>query len=93
MITYSEISFIRTGYDDGFGFACMKAAYGFGIRGRMDYGPETGVKILAEGENSQISEFMHWIRTNIKDVNHLIFLTKTNSYGKFQEFDIYMHSS
>ncbi|KAF0199577.1 MAG: hypothetical protein FD166_5 [Bacteroidetes bacterium] len=93
MITYSEISFIRKSYEDGFGFACMKAAYGFGIRGRMDYGPETGVKILAEGEHDQISDFVNWIRTNIKDVNHLLFLTTINYSGKYQEFDIYRHTS
>ena len=31
MVTYSEISFYRLSYEDGFGFACMKAAYNFGI--------------------------------------------------------------
>lgn len=92
MVIRSQINFFRKNYEDGFGFACMKAAYGIGIKGRMDYGLEIGVRILAEGSQDQISDYIRWIRANIKDVNHLFFQKTINFNDKYQEFDIYRHT-
>jgi len=71
----------------------MKAAYNFGIRGRMDYGPETGVKIQVEGDHDQIKDFIQWIENNIKDISHFLFYTSHSCIAKYNEFDIYRHSS
>ena len=68
MMIYSEISFTRKRCDDGFGFACMKAAYLFGITGRMEYNHH--VKIQAEGEQAKLEEFIAWIKENAKDTEH-----------------------
>jgi acylphosphatase len=70
MIQQASIRFRKKSYDDGFGFACLKAAYSFDITGRMDYCPEKGVSILAEGEPARISEFLMWLEQNITDASH-----------------------
>jgi acylphosphatase len=87
MIIHSEISFIRQRSDDGFGFDCMKAAYLFGITGRMDYNHE--VKIQAEGEQVKIDEFITWIKENIKEHTQIHYKYSFNYSGKYKEFDIF----
>ena len=93
MKTYAEISFAKKNYDDGFGFTCMKAAYQFGITGRMDYSPELGVKIQAEGEQADIEDFMLWIKSNNDNTIKFEFAKHLNSGTKFKEFDIFRHST
>ncbi|MBK7213463.1 MAG: acylphosphatase [Bacteroidales bacterium] len=93
MLVQSEISFIRDNYEDGFGFNCLKAAYHFDIKGRMDYSNKSGVTIQAEGEIHNIREFLHWIHGNallIRDIQYINIQTDT---GRFKEFDLYRHES
>jgi acylphosphatase len=89
MMIHSEIGFIREKSDDGFGFACMKAAYQFGITGRMDYNHE--VKIQAEGEQAKIDEFIAWIKNNMKEQTQIHHKYSLNCSGKYKEFDIFLH--
>ena len=91
-MTRVEIRFKRKSYEDGFGFSCMKAAYLFGITGRLDYSPENGVRILAEGDQGMMSEFVKWIETNVNDSHNLFFNNSLNYSGKYKEFDIYRHT-
>lgn len=90
MMIHSEISFIRQRSDDGFGFDCMKAAYLFGITGRMDYNHR--VKIQAEGEQRNVDEFIAWIKENAKDTEQLQFHNSFTYSGKYKEFDIFRQS-
>ena len=92
MMTHTEISFTSKNYEDGFGFACMKAAYSFGITGRMDYCSESDVKISAEGEQDKIVEFIQWIEANVKDHDKILYNSPMKCTRKFKEFDIYCHS-
>jgi acylphosphatase len=92
MMMHTEIIFKRKSYEDGFGFDCMKAAYLFGITGRMDYGPEVGVRIEAEGEESRITKFIKWIETNGKNSDNMLYTNSSEYDGKFKEFDIFRHS-
>ncbi|MBK6346604.1 MAG: acylphosphatase [Bacteroidales bacterium] len=87
MMIHTEISFIRKKTDDGFGFACMKAAYLFGITGRMEYNHE--VKIHAEGERGNIEEFIAWIKENEKDDTQVRYNYSFNNSRKYKEFDIF----
>ena len=89
MLIHSDISFRKQKFDDGFGFICMKAAYAFGIKGCMVYGPDTGVVIQAEGEHQGIDDFVKWLNINA-NVNKEEIICKPGEYaGKFNEFDIY----
>ncbi len=90
MLIHADITFIKNSSEDGFGFACMKAAYLFGITGRMDYNHQ--VKIEAEGHHDKMQEFISWIKENIKDSDILQYNSSNNYSGKFKEFDIYRHS-
>jgi len=91
MMMHAVISFTRKSYEDGFGFDCMKAAYLFGITGRMDYGTESGVRIEAEGEESMITEFIKWIENNGKIYDNTLSTRSIECNAKFKEFDIYRH--
>jgi acylphosphatase len=88
----SEISFIRNNYEDGFGFTCLKAAYHFDIKGRMDYSSETGVTIQAEGETRNIKEFLHWIHGNVLEIYGLKYINTPVDNSRFKEFDLYRHA-
>jgi acylphosphatase len=92
MMAHAEISFKRKSYEDGFGFSCMKAAYLFGITGRMDYGHKTGVRIQAEGEQGRIAEFIKWIKANANGVDNILYQRSFTCSGAFKEFDIYLHT-
>ena len=92
MMIHEEISFSRKSCEEGFGFICMKAAYLYGVTGRMDYSPGTEVRILAEGEQSRMSEFIEWIGINLADPKTMLTHNTLNYSGKFKEFDIYLHS-
>lgn len=92
MMMHTEIIFKRKSYEDGFGFACMKAAYLFGITGRMDYGTESGVRIEAEGEEGRITEFIKWIENNGKNSDNILYTNSLEYDGKYKEFDIFRHS-
>ncbi|MFH1120442.1 MAG: acylphosphatase [Bacteroidota bacterium] len=87
MMTQSEISFIRKKTGDGFGFACMKAAYLLGITGRMEYNHE--VRIHAEGEPGKIEEFIAWIKENENDNTQVRYNHSFNNSRKYKEFDIF----
>lgn len=91
MMIHTDIRFTRQRANDGFGFACMRAAYQFGITGRMDYNHE--VIIQAEGEESKILEFIEWIKVNVKEQTKIHYKNSLNYYGKYKEFDIFRHNS
>lgn len=92
MMVHSEISFIRKSHEDGFGFACMKAAYFFGITGRMDYGLSSSITILAEGENEKICDFIKWIELNLNNSTKIIYDNSLINNTKYKEFDIFRNS-
>lgn len=92
MKTHADINIVKRKYEEGFGFACMKAAYLYGITGRLDYDPENGIKIEAEGEAGNIIVFIKWIENNIKDSDSMQYKSTLNHSGKYKEFDIYLHS-
>ena len=93
MVSSALITFFRNAYDDGFGFACMKAAYKSGIRGRMDYCPEKGYIIQAEGEDHSLSEFFTWIKENAGAISNLNYQSYPNFPITYKEFDICRHSN
>jgi acylphosphatase len=86
---HSEISFRKIILEEGFGFACMKAAYAFGIKGRMIYGIESGVMIQAEGDQKRMDDFIRWLETNANKNKGEIDCKPGEYSGKFNEFDIY----
>jgi len=88
----ADIRFRRDQYDDGFGFTCLKAAYHFGIKGRMDYSDKDGVIINAEGEPTKIREFLHWIEGNAFQINELHYTHDSLDHFRFKEFDLYRHA-
>lgn len=90
---HAEIYFIRINTEDGFGFACMKAAYVSGVTGRMDYGNGSQVKIVAEGEQVKVADFIQWIKTNVLESSHLRYDTTMNYSGRYDEFNIYFDSA
>jgi acylphosphatase len=92
MLMQSEIRFIRNNSEDGFGFSCLKAAYHFDIKGRMDYSSDTGVTIQAEGEIQNILEFLHWMHGNVLDVHGLQYINTPTGINRFKEFDLYRHA-
>ncbi len=91
MTLHGEVTFRRKSFDDGFGFACMKAAYQLGITGRMDYNSETGAKIIMEGDGKQLNNFLEWIKKNFTDVSELLFSATICTKQAYKEFDIYRH--
>jgi acylphosphatase len=91
MLIHADIIFIKNSAEDGFAFACMKAAYFFGITGRMDYNHQ--VKIEAEGHHDKMQEFISWIKDNVKDTEQLLFNNSLIYSGKFKEFDIFRHNN
>ncbi|HCT70073.1 MAG: hypothetical protein VB072_02470 [Lentimicrobium sp.] len=93
MTTCSMITFHRATYDDGFGFACMQAAYKLGICGRMDYSPFQGVTILAEGEEDNLSAFIDWIIQHAGYINHFSNQQLNRQPFNYKEFDIYRHTA
>ena len=93
MVSSALITFYRNAYDDGFAFACMKTAYKLGIRGRMDYSPERGFIIHAEGENHSLSEFSTWINENAGAIRNLNYQPYPNFPITYKEFDIYRRST
>jgi acylphosphatase len=89
MINAAEIRFDKTSFDDGFGFSCMKAAYMCGVKGRMEYGPEMGVRIIVEGEEKVIAEFIRWLEDNVKDSVNLVIVYSFSPEYRYKEFDLY----
>ena len=92
MLLKADIRFRRNQYDDGFGFTCLKAAYHFGIKGRMDYSKKDGVVIKAEGESRSIREFLHWIEGNAFEINELNYSHSPIDQSRFREFDLFRHA-
>lgn len=92
MLLKADIRFERSSCADGFGFTCMRTAYSMEITGRMDYDLK-GVKIIAEGEQEKINEFIRWIQSNIRESGNLQCNTTCVEVGKFREFDIYRHTA
>lgn len=91
MLLKADIRFKRNQYDDGFGFTCLKAAYHFGIKGRMDYSKIDGVVIKAEGESQCIREFLHWLEGNAFEINELSYSQSPLEQITFKEFDLFRH--
>jgi acylphosphatase len=91
MLTKADIRFRRSNYEDGFGFSCLKAAYHFGIKGRMDYSIHDGVMIKAEGESKNVREFLHWIEGNVYEIDGLQYSYVPSDETKFKEFDLCRH--
>jgi hypothetical protein len=92
MLIFSEISFQLNSYDDGFGFSCLKAAYHFNIKGRMDYSSNAGAIIKAEGDSRNIREFLHWMEGNVMEIHGLQYSNSTLDTTRFKEFDLFRHS-
>jgi len=93
MPAFSEIRFERKSYDDGFGFKCMKNAYHYRIKGRMDYSESWGIRILMEGDEEDVIAFIEWIEQNIQETIDTLQHTYLNYSGHFTEFDIYRHTA
>lgn len=84
----AEIHFKRSTYDDGFGFTCLKAAYHYGIKGYMEYCDRSGVTIKAEGENSDVRQFLHWFEGIAFELQGLNYSHAPADENQFMEFDI-----
>jgi acylphosphatase len=91
MLLKADIRFRKLSSDDGFGFTCLKAAYHFGIKGRMDYSAQEGVAIHAEGDSKNIREFLHWIEGQAFDFQGLKYTHSPSDRHLFKEFDLYKH--
>ena len=88
MLLRAEIRFRRSTYDDGFGFTCLKAAYHFGIRGRMEYSNNSGVTIHAEGETPDVRQFLHWFEGIAFELKELHYSHSPAEGNRYQEFDL-----
>jgi acylphosphatase len=93
MLIHTEIRFIKKQFEDGFGFTCMKAAYSFGITGKMEYGQDLMVVIHSEGEESGMAQFIQWLESDAKDPDEVIYAKSMDYSGKYTEFDIYFRDN
>lgn len=87
MITSYQLFVPKFVFTDGFGFLCMKEAYKNHITGRLHYGPNIGVHIVAVGKTDELMAFVNWLRSFCSiEIN--IIKKQSIATTNFSEFDI-----
>jgi len=75
-------------HNAGFRFKTMEAAYKFDIKGIVKYLADRSIYIEAEGDESQLEEFLQWCRKGPLGAKVREVLYEESEFKDYAKFDI-----